>query len=140
MQDICGLIRVLNSLLHCLDRVTLSPLRTGWSLRLSANFPYMAYFTTVVTSGGPEWALSGLVVLLSTSVTITVQDCSGLALSIRGNLANVPRVWHQFSCMTRALQFACILGSRLHRICNLHGSLKCQIRLCQQLFLNCFAL
>ena len=34
----------------------------------------MAYFTTVVTSGGPEWALGGLVVLLSTSVTITVQD------------------------------------------------------------------
>ena len=30
----------------------------------------MAYFATVVTPGGPEWALGGLVVLPSTPVTI----------------------------------------------------------------------
>ena len=72
MQDIWKLIRVLNFLLHCPDRVPLclSPLRSEWSLWLSANFPYMAYFATVVTPGGPEWALGGLVVLLSAPVTI----------------------------------------------------------------------
>ena len=37
----------------------LSPLRSGWSLWLSTNFPYMAYFATVVTPGGPEWAGTG---------------------------------------------------------------------------------
>lgn len=27
----------------------------AWSLWLSANLPYMAYFATVLTPGGPEW-------------------------------------------------------------------------------------
>ena len=62
--------------------------------------------------------------------------CSWSRPVIRGNLANVPRVRHRLSYTTRALQFACILGSRLHCLCNLHGSLKRQIRLRQQLFLN----
>jgi len=64
--------KIFNSLLHCLDWVSLSlsPLRSWWSPWLSSNFPYMAYLATLVRHGGPERALGGLVVLLPTSVTI----------------------------------------------------------------------
>ena len=57
---------------------------------------------------------------------------------IRGNLANV-QVWHWYNCTTRAFQFACILGSRLHCVCNLHGLLKCTCGSIQGEagFLNC---
>ena len=43
--------------------------------------------------------------------------CSWPRPVIRGNLANVPRVRYRYSCTTKALQFACILGSCLHNLC-----------------------
>ena len=96
----------------------LSPLRSGWSLRLSANLPYMAYFAAVVTPGGPEWALGRLVVLLSTPVTI-----------IRDLTLNFAHIFLQlrFRCTSCTLQLTNVFCCSLQSQNQLQSFLKVQL-------------
>ena len=105
-------------LLYQLDFLpVLSPLCSlmlRW-LRLSTDPSQVTCLATIVTLCCSKGTLGGLACGL---ISHTCSNyCSWPRPVIRGNLANVPRVRYRYSCTTKALQFACILGSCLHNLC-----------------------
>ena len=87
----------------------------------------MAYFATVVTPVSPEWALGGVVVLLSTPVTIICD----LTL----NSGHVP-LQLRFRCTSRTLQLTNVFRCGLHSQRQLLSFLKSEVFFCQESPLN----